>query len=146
MGYAAYRQFSALHHRHHLFLLLLLLLSPRSVRGEHFPKPHRDTRVGPFDARCCRGYWIKVSRFAEEIISRAAHTARAATSCTLSPPVALRSFFCRNHHTAALARRPERNLPATGLPFLPPSCYLLDFLDLSCFSIDKTRGETPPGT
>lgn len=47
---------------------LLALLSLR----EHFPKPHRDTRAEPFDARCCHGYWIKVSRFAEEIISQAA--------------------------------------------------------------------------
>lgn len=40
---------------------------------KHFLKPRRDTRAGiPFDARCCRRYWIKVSRFAKEIISRAA--------------------------------------------------------------------------
>lgn len=102
-------QFSALYHHH-------FPPSPSLRASEHFPKPHRDTRVEPFDARCCRGYWIKVSRFAEEIISRAARTARAATSRTLFSIVALRSSFCRNHHTAAFTRHPERNLPMSSLP------------------------------
>lgn len=78
MEYAVYRQLS----------LSLSFLSSRSAllfffsrAVEHFLKPHRDTRAPePFDARCYRGYWIKVSRFAEEIISQAARAARAATS------------------------------------------------------------------
>lgn len=70
---------------------LSLSLSPNA--SEHFPKPHRDMRTEPFDARCCRGYWIKVSQFAEEIISQAARGTGLAASLALSPFVAQRSFL-----------------------------------------------------
>lgn len=63
---------------------LSLSLSPNA--SEHFPKPHRDMRTEPFDARCCRGYWIKVSQFAEEIISQAARGTGLAASLALSRP------------------------------------------------------------
>lgn len=89
MGYAVYHQLS--------------LRPPLSLR-EHFPKPHRDTRAEPFDARCCHGYWIKVSRFAEEIISQAARD----QGCRLSHPLPpLRIVVLLQE--AAQARRPERN-------------------------------------
>lgn len=112
-----------------------LLPSPfPSLRAsEHFPKPHRDTRAEPFDARCCRGYWIKVSRLAEEIISRAARTTKGCypPQPPFPPVCAALVLLQEPPHGERASSTPEKKLtgaePFPSPPHTPTPCALLSF-------------------
>lgn len=93
--------------------------------GTFSETPQRHLAAEPFDARCCRGYWIKVPRSAEKIISQGRPALLLSRSTLLS--------FSQPSQPAQ-----ERFFPRCYVEkeTYPPSP--LDFLDLSCFSVDKT--------
>lgn len=120
MGYAVYHQLS---------------LRPALSLREHFPKPHRDTRAEPFDARCCHGYWIKVSRFAEEIISQAAR----GQGCRLSHPLPPLRSIVLFAGSSASSTPGKKLLQVSGKT-------LLRIFSTCRVSLQTKRSATPPGT
>lgn len=79
--------------------------------GTFSETPQRHLAAEPFDARCCRGYWIKVPRSAEKIISQ------GRPALLLSrPPSSLSAFLASLGTLFPSVLRRERNLPSR-----PPS-------------------------